>query len=78
MLSSDKCAHGVAHPQQPPPGKGATTCAALQAKRTFESVQGGGEYAIRIFPHFPHFFPHFLGRSLSVMFKRKHSGGIVL
>ena len=38
---------------------------------------GGGEYAIRIFPHFPHFFSHFLGKSLSVMFKRKHSSGIV-
>ena len=40
-------------------------------------VQGGGENAIRIFSHFPHFFSHFLGRSLSVMFKRIHSSGIV-
>ena len=44
----------------------------------FFLVQGGGKYAIRIFPHFPHFFSHFLGRPLSVMFKRKHSSGIVL
>ena len=40
-------------------------------------MQGGGENAIRIFSHFPHFFSHFLGRSLSVMFKRIHSSGIV-
>ena len=33
-------------------------------------LQGGGGDAVRIFPHFP-------GRSLSVMFKRKHSSGIV-
>ena len=39
--------------------------------------QGGGKNAIRIFSHFPHFFSHFLGRSLSVMFKRIHSSGIV-
>ena len=39
--------------------------------------QGGGGNAIRIFSHFPHFFSHFLGRSLSVMFKRIHSSGIV-
>ena len=39
--------------------------------------RGGGENAIRIFSHFPHFFSHFLGRSLSVMFKRIHSSGIV-
>ena len=30
------------------------------------------------FPAFSAFFSHFLGRSLSVMFKRKHSSGIVL
>ena len=41
------------------------------------SRQGGGKNAIRIFSHFPHFFSHFLGRSLSVMFKRIHSSGIV-
>ena len=40
-------------------------------------LQGGGKNAIRIFSHFPHFFSHFLGRSLSVMFKRIHSSGIV-
>ena len=39
--------------------------------------RGGGKNAIRIFSHFPHFFSHFLGRSLSVMFKRIHSSGIV-
>ena len=38
--------------------------------------QGGGD-AIRIFFAFSAFFLHFLGRSLSVMFKRKHSSGIV-
>ena len=41
------------------------------------TLQGGGGNAIRIFSHFPHFFSHFLGRSLSVMFKRIHSSGIV-
>ena len=52
---------------------GATsTCAARCA-----CTQGGGKNAIRIFSHFPHFFSHFLGRSLSVMFKRIHSSGIV-
>ena len=43
----------------------------------FTPGQGGGKNAIRIFSHFPHFFSHFLGRSLSVMFKRIHSSGIV-
>ena len=42
-----------------------------------KKIQGGGKNAIRIFSHFPHFFSHFLGRSLSVMFKRIHSSGIV-
>ena len=41
-------------------------------------VSHGGGDAVRIFPHFSQFFPHFPGGSLSVMFKRKHSSGIVL
>ena len=41
-------------------------------------IHGVGGGVVRIFPHFPHFSPHFPGRSLSVMFKRKHSSGIVL
>ena len=41
------------------------------------TAKGGGGCGPH-FPHFPNFFPHFPGRSLSVMFKRKHSSGIVL
>ena len=48
-----------------------------RAGHLFGTLQGGGKNAIRIFSHFPHFFSHFLGRSLSVMFKRIHSSGIV-
>ena len=49
----------------------------LDHPTTHNHKQGGGKNAIRIFSHFPHFFSHFLGRSLSVMFKRIHSSGIV-
>ena len=42
------------------------------------STQGGGEICDSHFSAFSAFFSHFLGRSLSVMFKRKHSSGIVL
>ena len=52
-------------------------CAPFATSIVCVCVQGGGKNAIRIFSHFPHFFSHFLGRSLSVMFKRIHSSGIV-
>ena len=38
-------------------------------------LQAGGE---ECGPHFSTFFSHFPGRSLSLMFKRKHSSSIVL
>ena len=38
----------------------------------------GGEICDSHFSAFSAFFLHFLGRFLSVMFKRKHSSGIVL
>ena len=43
----------------------------------YELVRGGGGGDMR-FAFFRNFFCIFLGRSLSVMFKRKHSSGIVL
>ena len=40
--------------------------------------RGGGNMRFAFSRIFRIFFSHFLGRSLSVMFKRKHSSGIVL
>ena len=40
-------------------------------------AQGGGGKCYSHFFAFSAFFSHFLGRSLSVMFKRIHSSGIV-
>ena len=51
---------------------GAQTVAGLR------DAQGGGNMRFAFFRIFRIFFSHFLGRSLSVMFKRKHSSGIVL
>ena len=56
----------------------ATTASESPKNHCVGGEQRGGENAIHIFPHFPHFFSHFPGRSLSVMFKRKYSSGIVL